>query len=101
MRMVTINGKSYIVRLTVGALKRFKEQTGLELDQVNSVEKIICLLFFCLSTEVPSDTLPWKSADELMEDVELAGIPAISNALFGDQTQDPDAKNGIASASTV
>lgn len=36
-----------------------------------------------------------------MEEVELADIPAISNALFGDQTQDPDAKNGLASASTV
>ena len=101
MRTVTINGKPYIVRLTIGALKRFKERTGSDLDQVNSAEKIILLLFFCLSPEEPSDTLPWKNADELMEDVELADIPAISNALFGDPTQDPDAKNGPASASTV
>lgn len=100
MKKVTINGKTYIVRLTVGALKRFKEQTGSELDQVNSVEKIIGLLFHCLSPEVPSDRLPWNSADELMEDVELADIPAISNALFGEQNGEDEAKKSLASAST-
>lgn len=100
MSTVTINGKTYIVRLTVGALKRFKEQSGLELNQVNNVERIIQLLFLSLRPEDPSDALPWKSAEELMDDVELSEIPAISIAMFGNQTQDPDAKNDLASAST-
>ena len=100
MKKVTINGKTYIVRLTVGALKRFKEQTGMELNQVNNVERIIQLLFLSLCPEDPSDALPWKSADELMDDVELSDIPSISIAMFGDQAQDPDAKNDLASAST-
>ena len=100
MKKVTIDGNTYTVRLTVGALKRFKEQTGMELNQVNSVERIIQLLFLSLRPEDPSDALPWKSAEELMDDVELSEIPAISNALFGDQTQDTDAKNDLASAST-
>lgn len=100
MSTVTINGKTYIVRLTVGALKRFKEQSGLELNQVNNVERIIQLLFLSLHPEDPSDALPWKSAEELMDDVELSEIPAISIAMFGNQTQDPDAKNDLASAST-
>ena len=101
MRTVTINGKTYIVRLTVGALKRFKEQSGLELNQVNNVERIIQLMFLSLRPEDPSDALPWKSADELMDDVELADIPAISNALFGEQNGEDEAKKSLASASTV
>ena len=48
MKKITINGTTYPCRLTVGVLKRYKDQTGREMEDVKDIFSISELLFLAL-----------------------------------------------------
>jgi len=47
MHEITIAGKTYPVRLTMGAIREFKNQTGKEVDQVTGISDMGELLYAC------------------------------------------------------
>lgn len=97
MKKVIICGNPYPCALTIGVLKRFKDETGKELDDVKDVFSICTLLFMAAvaSAKKEKTTFPWSSAEELMDDIELSEIESITTGLFG-QSSDGDAEKKTA-----
>lgn len=85
MRKVQICGNPYPCTLTIGVLKRFKDETGKEIDEVKDVFSICALLFMAAVASCKKDkvTFPWDSAETLMDDIELSEIERITGELFG------------------
>lgn len=85
MKKVTINGKEYPCTLTIGVLKKFKDETGKEIDEVKDVFSVCTLLFMAAVTACKKEktTFPWDSAEALMDDIELSEIESITAGLFG------------------
>lgn len=87
MKKVTINKKQYPCTLTIGVLKKFKDETGKEIDEVKDVFSICTLLFMAAVSSCKKEkvTFPWDSAEALMDDIELSEIEQITGELFGVQ----------------
>lgn len=85
MKKVTINGSTYPCALTIGVLKKFKDETGKEIDEVRDVFSVCTLLFMAAvaSCKKAKATFPWDSADALMDDIELSEVERITGELFG------------------
>lgn len=88
MKKIKVNGKEYPVRITMGALLRFKRETGKDVSEVSSgdVADMVILLWCCvvsacaadgvefnLSLEAFADSLDPKSMETLNEEIEAAG----------------------------
>lgn len=57
MKTITINGKTYPCRVTMGALLRFKRETGHDISQIGEtdVEALITLLWCCVASASKAD----------------------------------------------
>lgn len=84
-KKVTIGGQEYPCVLTIGVLKKFKDKTGKELQDMKDVFSICTLLFMAAAASCQKEklTFPWDSAEALMDDIELSEIETITNQLFG------------------
>lgn len=84
-RKVTINGKGWPCRLTIGVLKQFRDVTGLEIDQVKDVFSVCTLLYMaCVAAcKREKESFPWDSAEALMDDIALDEVERITTELFG------------------
>ena len=85
MKQIIINGTAYPCRLTVGVLKRYKDQTGKELDEVKDIFSVSELLYMALQATCKREHVPfpYDSTEELMDDLDVSEIAGISEALFG------------------
>lgn len=101
-KKVRINGNEYPCALTIGVLKRFKDETGKELDDVKDVFSICTLLFIAgvASCKKEKTTFPWDSAEALMDDIELSEIENIMGDLFGSTDKRGDEKKTDGQTST-
>ena len=101
-KRVRINGDEYPCALTIGVLKRFKDETGKELDDVRDVFSICTLLFMAAvaSCKREKATFPWDSAEALMDDIELSEIESITGGLFGSADKRDDEKKTDGRTST-
>ena len=94
--IITIDGKEYPCRLTIGVLKKFKANTGKDFQEATDVFSIITLLFMACTAqcEKVKVTFPWNSADVLMDDVELGELESITTQLLGvEATKNPEKKS--------
>lgn len=80
------------IKLTTGAMRRFKEMTGkniMQMDKLNELEpfELTQLIFCCL------DPKPDITVEELEEYIELKDFPAIMTSMVGerkgDEAKDP------------
>lgn len=57
MKTITINGKEYPCRVTMGALLRFQRETGKDASQIgqNDVSDLITLLWCCVVSASKAD----------------------------------------------
>ena len=57
MKEIEINGKQYPCRVTMGALLRFKRETGRDVSQTgqNDVEALVTLLWCCVVSASKAD----------------------------------------------
>lgn len=53
---VTINGEKYPCRPTMGAILRFKQETGKEVSEIAGLSDWITYLYCCISSAVKNDT---------------------------------------------
>lgn len=94
--VITMNGVQYPCRLTLGAIKAFKEQTGKELSDIGADMVALGTLIHIAagkSCQKEKKPFPWQSADELLDDLDLADMPALVEELFGKQPEtEPEAK---------
>lgn len=57
MKTITINGKQYPCRVTMGAMLRFKRETGKDASQIghDDVSDLITLLWCCIASASKAD----------------------------------------------
>lgn len=94
--VITLGGVEYPCRLTLGAIKAFKEQTGKELTDIGNDMVALGTLIYIAATKSglkEKKPFPWQTPDDLMDDITLQDMPALVEQLFGTQTaDDTDAK---------
>lgn len=94
--IITIGGATYPCRLTLGVIKAFKEQTGKELADIGTDMLSLGTLIHIAaakSCRKENQSFPWHTADDLLDDLDLADMPALVEELFGKQTDTaPEAK---------
>ena len=94
--LITINGVQYPCRLTLGVIKAFKEQTGIELADIGADMVALGTLIHIAaghSCQKEKWSFQWQSADELLDDIDLSDMPVLVEELFGKQTDtEPEAK---------
>lgn len=94
--VITIGGVEYPCRLTLGVIKAFKEQTGIELADIGTDMVAIGTLLYIAagkSCQKEKRPFPWQSADELLDDLSLDEMPRLIEQLFGKQPDNgPEAK---------
>ena len=58
---VNINGKEYPCRPTMGAMLRFKKETGKEVTELNngSFSDLCCYLYCCVASASAADKVPF------------------------------------------
>jgi hypothetical protein len=57
---VTINGKAYPCRQTMGAMLRFKQETGKEVTEIgNSISELCTYLYCCVVSACKADGVPF------------------------------------------
>lgn len=100
---VVINGVEYSCRLTLGVIKEFKDKTGREITEIGSnITDIGTLVYLSVSKSCKAArvVIPWQNEEELLDDLELSDLPAMTAALFGEQTEEQEAKKNEISEST-
>ena len=97
MNKITINGKEYPCRLTIGVLKRYKDNTGKELEEVKDAFSIAELLFLALQVTCKKQDVafPYASVEDLMDDLELSELGGITENLFGAFAGTDEKKTGF------
>lgn len=88
---ITIGGVKYPCRLTLGVIKAFKEQTGKELSDIGTDMVALGTLIHIAagkSCQKEKKPFPWQTTDELLDDLDLAHMPALVEELFGQQQAD-------------
>lgn len=84
---VTINGKKYPCRPTMGAMLRFKQETGKEVTEITntSISELIVYLYCCVASASAADKLDFDLP--LMEFADALD-PADLNAWAAQMQQD-------------
>lgn len=70
MKKIQINGKSYPARITMGALLRFKRETGKDVSEVKStdVSDMVILLWCCVASACKADGVEFGLSLEAFAD---------------------------------
>ena len=69
MNTIKINGRSLPVRVTMGALLRFKRATGREVQQIgNDLEQVVTFMHCCVASACRADGIPFELDMETFAD---------------------------------
>lgn len=78
MDNITIAGETYPVRLTMGAIREYKNLTGKELDQVQGISEIGECLYACVVSTCRQQKKEFAlSLEEFTDNLEVATATAV------------------------
>lgn len=85
MNKITINGSALPVRVTMGALLRFKRATGKEAAQIkDDMEDILTFMHCCLASACQADGIPFTmDVQEMADHLEPADVTAFAQSING------------------
>ncbi len=84
MKEITIKGQDYPCRITMGALRRFKRETGKDVSELkeNDVSDSVTLLWCCVASACNADGVPFSlSVDDFADCIEPSEMGAFTEAL--------------------
>lgn len=90
---ITINGKAYPCRQTMGAMLRFKRETGREVTTIttNDLTGLCTLLYCCVVSACHHDGVEFTlSLDDFADSIEPDDLMAWANTLNGEDTGGED-----------
>ncbi len=80
--ITTSDGKTYPCRLTLGALRRFKLETGEDAEHVSSASDIAVLIWCCCKSACSADGVAFDVAlDDFCDRLDMAAAEAFSRAI--------------------
>ena len=92
---VTINGTEYPIRMTMGALLRFKQETGKELNEANGITDNATLIWCCIKSackyEGKDFDMSLMDFADNVDGQDIQNIAAVLNSLL---TGEPKTEEG-------
>lgn len=85
---VTINGVSYPCRMTMGAMLRFKRQTGREVTEVSmdSLSDLAVLLWCCVVSSCNADKIEFNySLEDFCDNISQEEMLTMTSVLQGEE----------------
>ena len=96
MKRITINGKEYPCRVTMGAMLRFKQETGRDVIQLNAneVADLVTLLWCCIASASNAEGVEFGM--ELMDFADMLEPETIADFFTSmeEEKGDPEKKTG-------
>lgn len=88
---VTINGTEYPIRMTMGALLRFKQETGKELNEANGITDNATLIWCCIKSackcEGKNFDMSLMDFADNVDGQDIQNIAAVLNSLLSGESQ--------------
>lgn len=93
---ITINGKAYPCRQTMGAMLRFKHETGKEVTEIKGDLSDLCVfLWCCLVSACKADDVEFgMSLMDFADSVSPDDLSAWAEATSGKEEEDEEKKRG-------
>ncbi len=96
MKRISIKGKEYPCRITMGAMLRFRNETGRDVSQLNSTEvaDLVTLLWCCVASASKADGV--KFGIELMDFADMLTTETLTGfcASLKKEQAGPEKKTG-------
>lgn len=96
MTRITVNGQNYPCRMTMGAMLRFKQETGRDVSQTDSsTSDLITLLWCCIVSACAADRVEFGHS--LQEFADLCDLKVLNdfNASVSEQNNETKKKQTV------
>lgn len=73
MKKIQVYGKEYPIRMTMGAMRRFKQETGMEVSEMTTeVSLLVVFLFCCVASACNADNVAFDlDLDKFADGLEM------------------------------
>lgn len=73
MKKITVYNKEYPMRMTMGAMRRFKQETGMEVSEMTTeVSLMVVFLYCCVASTCNADNIPFElDIDKFADGLEM------------------------------
>ena len=84
--ITTSDGKTYPCRLTMGALRRFKAETGMDAEHVTCAADLAVLIWCCCKSACGADGVAFDvSLDDFCDRIDMSAAESFSKAIAPDE----------------
>lgn len=86
MKKIQVYGKEYPVRMTMGAMRRFKRETGTDVSLMGTdVDLMIVFLFCCVASACNADDVAFElDIDKFADGLEMSVLNDFAETMQGD-----------------
>lgn len=90
MKRITINGQEYPCRITMGAMLRFKRETGHDVSRMRAddVSDMVAFLWCCIASASKADGVPFDMP--LMDFADMIGPETLTGFYDSMEKEQPD-----------
>lgn len=102
MKKITVYNKEYPMRMTMGAMRRFKQETGIEVSEMTSeVSLMVVFLYCCVVSACNADDVPFDlDIDKFADGLEMDKLSDFVETMQKDAGEDSKKKKAVPPAST-
>lgn len=80
------DGKTYPCRVTLGAMRRFKQETGKDSDNISGVDDLAVFIWCCCMSACKADGVEFSvSLDDFCDLVDISTLSAFTEAIMPDE----------------
>lgn len=97
MNKIKIYGKEYPVRITMGAMRRYKRETGQDVSLMgNDIDRLAIFMFCCVASACNADNVPFDmDIDKFADGLGMDDLNGFAESI-SPQVQDSKKKKGKA-----
>lgn len=101
MKSIKVYGKEYPMRITMGAMRRFKRATGKDISQTGSdIDLLATFMWCCVASACNADGVPFDlDADKFADGLDLEDFNQFQESMSGDAAGDASAGDVATDAS--
>lgn len=94
MKGINIYGKDYPMRITMGAMRRFKRETGMDISQAgNDIDLMSTFMWCCVASACNADGVPFEmDADKFADGIDLEDLNRFQADMTGEEDGEGEAK---------
>lgn len=97
MTKIEINGKQFPCRVTMGAMLRFKRETGTDVSEIgqNDISGLVTFLWCCIASACAADKVEFgMSLMEFADSIDSETVTGFYTSMNGAEPSDPEKKTG-------